>query len=158
MAFMERYVPYHEFPKAIVSDRGIQFTSAVWVIICGTLGIKRRLFLAYHLETNGATERANQIIQPYLYAYITFFQDNWEDLLGIAQLAINNRVATFTGISPFFIAHGYNTPLLDYNITAAAGMRDRGARTPADIGSEITRKLREASDFAQVAITYAQDI
>ena len=54
----------------------------------------------------------------------------------------------FTGINPFFITHGYNTPLLDYNITAANGTEDRGARTPAEIGNEITRKLREASDFA----------
>ena len=28
-AFMEYYIPYHGFPKAIVSDRGTQFTSAV---------------------------------------------------------------------------------------------------------------------------------
>ena len=67
-------------------------------------------------------------------------------------------MATFTGINRFFITHGYNTPLLDYDITAAAGTGDRGARTPADIGSEITRKLQEASDFAQAAIAYAQDI
>ena len=63
----------------------------------------------------------------------------------------------FTGINPFFITYGYNTFLLDYNITAA-GIEDRGARTPAEIGKEITRKLREASDFAQAVITYAQDI
>ena len=52
------------------------------------------------------------------------------------------------GINPFFITHGYNTLLLDYNITAAAGIGNRGARTPAEMGDEITRKFREASDFA----------
>ena len=67
-------------------------------------------------------------------------------------------MATSTGINPFFIAHGYNTLLLNYNITAAAGTEDRGARTPAEIGKKITRKLREASNFAQAVITYAQDI
>ena len=51
-------------------------------------------------------------------------------------------------VSPFFITHGYNIPLLDYNITAAAGTENRGARTPADMRNEITRKLQEASDFA----------
>ena len=29
MAFIERYVPYHGFPKAIINDRGTQFTNAV---------------------------------------------------------------------------------------------------------------------------------
>ena len=41
-----------------------------------------------------------------------------------------------------------NTPLLDYDIAAAAGTEDRGARIPAEIGKEITRKLQEAFDFA----------
>ena len=56
----------------------------MWAIICETLGIERRLSLVYHLEIDGVTERANQVIQPYLRAYTTFSQDNWEDLLGIA--------------------------------------------------------------------------
>ena len=64
----------------------------------------------------------------------------------------------FMGISPFFMTYGYNTPLLDYDIAAANGTEDRGARTPAEMGNEITRKLREASDFAQAVIAYAQDI
>ena len=51
------------------------------------------------------------------------------------------------GINPFFITHGYNTPLLDYDI-AAANAEDRSARTPAEMGEKIIRKLREASDFA----------
>ena len=48
----------------------------MWAILCKTLGIKRRLFSAYHPETNKATERTNQVIQPYLRAYTTFSQDN----------------------------------------------------------------------------------
>ena len=67
-------------------------------------------------------------------------------------------MATFTGINPFFITYGYNTSLLNYNITAAAGTENRGARTPPEIEKKITRKLRKTSDFAQEAIAYAQDI
>ena len=48
------------------------------------------------------------------------------------------------GINFFFIIYGYNTPLLDYDIADAAGIGNRGARTPAEIGNEITRKLWEA--------------
>ena len=71
---------------------------------------------------------------------------------------INNQVATFTGINLFFMAQKYNTLLLNYNITAAAGTENRNARTPAEIRKEITRKLQEASNFAQAFIAYAQDI
>ena len=54
----------------------------------------------------------------------------------------------FTGISLFFITHGYNTPLLDYDITATADTENRGVRTPTDIGHKIIRKLQETSDVA----------
>ena len=63
-----------------------------------------------------------------------------------------------TGISLFFITHRYNTPLLNYDIATADGTENRGACTPAEIGNKIIRKLREAFDFAQAAIAYAQDI
>ena len=63
-----------------------------------------------------------------------------------------------TGINPFFMTHGYNAPLLDYDIAAAAGIENRGAHTPAEMGNEITRKLPEASNFAQAVIAYTQDI
>ena len=76
ITFIKRYIPYHGFPKAIINNRGTQFTNTIWVILYKTLGIKHRLSLAYHPETNRATERANQVIQPYLHAYITFSQDN----------------------------------------------------------------------------------
>ena len=66
-------------------------------------------------------------------------------------------MATFTGINPFFMTHGYNTLLLNYDIIAA-NVEDRGARTPVEMGEKIIRKLREASDFAQAVIAYAQDI
>ena len=75
-AFIKHYIPYHGFPKAIISDKETQFTSAVWSIICEALGIEHRLSLVYHPETDGATERANQVIQPYLHTYTTFSQDN----------------------------------------------------------------------------------
>ena len=64
----------------------------------------------------------------------------------------------FTGINLFFITHGYNTLLLDYDIAATDSTEDRGARTPVEMGEKIIRKLREAFDFAQAVIAYAQDI
>ena len=75
-AFMKRYILYHGFPKAIIHNKGTQFTNAMWAILYKTLGIKRRLSLAYHPEMDKATECANQVIQPYLRAYTTFSQDN----------------------------------------------------------------------------------
>ena len=62
MAFIKHYIPYHRFPKAIINNKGTQFTNTIWAILCKTLGIKRRLSSAYHPEINRTTERVNQII------------------------------------------------------------------------------------------------
>ena len=76
MAFIKHYILYHGFPKAIINNKGTQFINTVWAIIYKALGIEYRLSLVYHLEIDGVMERANQVIQPYLYAYTIFSQDN----------------------------------------------------------------------------------
>jgi hypothetical protein len=38
--FLQRYYPHHFLLRVIVSERGIQFTSAFWKRICNNLGIQ----------------------------------------------------------------------------------------------------------------------
>ena len=59
--FIERVVAYHWLPRAITSDRGSQFVSAMWTRLCEILKISRRLSTAYHPQTNGAIERMNSV-------------------------------------------------------------------------------------------------
>ncbi|MBW0589952.1 hypothetical protein O181_129667 [Austropuccinia psidii MF-1] len=48
-------------PSSIVSDRGSLFVSSFWTNLYQQLKISRDLSTAYHPETDGQTERANQI-------------------------------------------------------------------------------------------------
>ena len=50
----------------------------------------------------------NQTVETYLCTFINLSQDNWSDLLPMAELAINNRDTTSTGVSPFFLSHSYH--------------------------------------------------
>jgi transposase InsO family protein len=74
LLFIQRYVPFHWIPKAIVSDRGTQFVNALWARMCQLLNINQRLSTAYHPETNGAIERRNQEVETYLRAFIAYNQ------------------------------------------------------------------------------------
>src|SRR5882762_6769260 len=47
-------------PDKIISDRGPQFASKVFVELLKLLGIKSALSTAYHPQTDGTTERVNQ--------------------------------------------------------------------------------------------------
>ncbi len=66
MWFLQRYYPHHFLPRAIVSDRGTQFTSAFWKRVCNILKIKRRLSTAFSPETDGSTEKANEVVETVL--------------------------------------------------------------------------------------------
>ena len=106
--FIRQVLRRHGLPKAIVSDRGTQFTSLFWKTLCQRFGMTQRLSTAYHPETDGSTERMNQTLEEYLRSYVSFYQDDWSSWLPIAEYAINNRDATATGVSPFFFEHGYH--------------------------------------------------
>ena len=152
---LSSFVRHHGLPSAIVSDRGPQFVSHIWKRICELLNITRRLSTAFHPETDGATERANQVLEHYLRCYTTYLQDNWASLLPVAMLAINNRNATSTGISPFFLTHGYDVDLL-----GLAGRREELRTTgnsPVARGEAFIAKLKEAVEVAQAAMATAQE-
>ena len=122
--------------------------SLMWKRICELLRITRRLSTAYYPETDGATERVNQVIEHYLRYYATYWQDDWAGLLPIAMLAINNRDATSTGISPFFATHGYHIdPLSSPSDEGEEPLRMEGQSLIAR-GEAFVARLREATEFA----------
>ena len=61
--FLDHVFQLHGLPETIVSDRGPQFISAFWEHLTSSLGIKRKLSTAYHPQTDGQMERANQDLE-----------------------------------------------------------------------------------------------
>jgi len=60
---------------------------------------------AYHPQTDGQTERVNQILEHYLRTYCMWDQDAWVDLLPFAEFYYNNTVHTANKETPFFAAY-----------------------------------------------------
>ena len=56
----------------IVSDRGPQFISAFWDEFTRILGIKLKLSTAYHPQTDGQTEIANQYLDQKLWPFVNY--------------------------------------------------------------------------------------
>ena len=61
----------HGLPRDIVSDRDSRFTSDTWRVFIATLGIRPRMSTAFHPQTDGQTERVNQVIEAYLRSLLT---------------------------------------------------------------------------------------
>ena len=68
----------------------------------------------YHLEGDGQTERSNQTLKQYLHIYCNYQQDNWADLLPLAEFAYNNAPSATTRVSPFFANKGYHPNISVY--------------------------------------------
>jgi transposase InsO family protein len=68
--YMSQIVCLHGVPKKIVFDRGTQFTSHFWQQLQEALGTHLKFSSAYHPQTNGLTERTNQILEDMLRACV----------------------------------------------------------------------------------------
>jgi predicted aspartyl protease len=143
---------YHGFPRAITSDRGSNWVGAFWRRLCELVRIDQRLSTAYHPETDGATERANQEVLAYLRAFVAYSQDDWPELLPGAMFAINNRDSSAIGMSPFFLSHGYHADVIQEPERSVAPEASPKARA-----ERLIRRLKEATEFAQAAMASAQD-
>ena len=52
----------------------------------------------YHPEGNGQTECTNQTLEQYLHVYCNYQQDNWSELLPLAEFAYNNALSATTSV------------------------------------------------------------
>ena len=57
--FMKDIFKLHGFPKAIVSNRDVKFTSNFWKGLFVDLGTNLNFSIAYHPQTDGKTKRVN---------------------------------------------------------------------------------------------------
>ena len=98
-------------PKGIVSDRGSLFTSEFWSAFMLYLNVRRRLSTAFHPQTDGQTERMNQVLEHYLRVYCNYRQDDWTTRLSLAEFVYNNSVHASTNMTPFKACYGFDPEL-----------------------------------------------
>ena len=98
----------HGVPSHVTSNRGSEFVSHFFRSLGKALDMKLHFTSRYHPESDGQTECTNQTLEQYLCVYCNYQQDNWSDLLPLAEFAYNNTPSTTTGISPFFANKGYH--------------------------------------------------
>jgi hypothetical protein len=74
-AFIASWVSRFGVPATVTSDRGRQFMSAIWEVLCRRLGIHHVTTTAYHPQSNGMIERAHRQIKDALRSRAA--GDNW---------------------------------------------------------------------------------
>ena len=106
--FLREVWKLHGLPTEIISDMDAKFSGEFWESLCKMLGIKRRMSTAYHPQTDGQTERTNQVLEGYLRSFVNYDQDDWYQLLPLAEYAYNNSITNAHKMTPFFANYGFH--------------------------------------------------
>jgi len=104
--FLHQVWKLYGLPKCVISDRGPQFIARFTRELYHLLGIKLASSTAWHSQTDKQTERVNQELDQYLWLFVNEQQDDWYDLLPMAEFQHNNHVHSTTQQTPFLLDTG----------------------------------------------------
>jgi len=134
--------------KCVISDCGPQFVAHFTRELYRLLGIKLASSTAWHPQTDRQMERVNQELDQYLQLFVNKWQDDWYDLLPIAEFQHNNHVHSTTQQPPF---------LLDTGRLPRMGFEPRQNPSGLETVNEFMERMRTTIDEAKSAIHKAQD-
>jgi len=109
-------------PTELISDMDAKFSGEFWESLCKSLSIRRKMSTAYHPQTDGQTEKTNQTLEGYLRNFFNYDQNDWYQLLPLAEYTYNNSTTNAYGMSPFYANHGFH-PQTEW-------MKEREAQNP----------------------------
>jgi hypothetical protein len=98
--YIARIVCLHGVPKKIVSNRGTQFTSKFWEKLHESMDTKLKFSSTYHPQTDGYTERVNQILEDMLRACALKDNQSWDKCLPYAKFSYNNSYQESIKMAP----------------------------------------------------------
>jgi hypothetical protein len=104
--FAREVIRLHGFPKSIITDRDVRFTSIFWRDLCKIFGTKLGMSTAFHPQTDGQTERMNRFLEELLRHYVSPTMNDWDLQLVPLEFAVNKAKQDSTNLSPFEIVYG----------------------------------------------------
>ncbi len=110
--FLRMIVANHELSDEIISNKDKLFTLKFWKFLMNQLEIHHKLSTAYHLQTNEQMKRMNQTLKQYLRCYINYRQNDWIQLLSVAQLTFNSTTMKVISMSSFFANYEFELKTL----------------------------------------------
>ncbi|KAA0061226.1 pol protein [Cucumis melo var. makuwa] len=104
--YMIEIVRLHGVPVSIVFDRDAHFTSKFWKGLQLALDTRLDFNTTFHPQTDGQTERLNQIWEDMLRACVLEFSWSWDFHLHLMEFAYNNSYQATIGMAPFEALYG----------------------------------------------------
>jgi hypothetical protein len=80
--------------------------SRFWEQLQESLGTHVIRSSAYHPQTDGQTERVNQILEDMLRACVLHYGKDWDKCLSLAEFSYNNSYQSSLKMAPFEALYG----------------------------------------------------
>ena len=146
--FIKHLYSLYGLPMEIVSDRDSKFTSTFWSEVMQKLQTTLSLSSSDHPQSDGQTERVNQILEDMLRAYVAQKPSLWETYLPMVEFAYNSAKHTSTKYSPFMLMYGYTPrPPIDVSFDSHT----------LDSTKDFLSDMLEARKLAEENLRMAQD-
>nr|GEV67843.1 putative reverse transcriptase domain-containing protein [Tanacetum cinerariifolium] len=104
--YIKEIVSQHGVPISIILDHDSHFTFRFWQSMQNALGTQLDMSMAYHLKTDGQSERTIQILEDMLRACVIDFGKGWERHLPLVDFFYNNSYHVGIKATPFEALYG----------------------------------------------------
>ncbi|GJV90355.1 putative reverse transcriptase domain-containing protein [Tanacetum coccineum] len=132
---LNRIMARHGIPALIIYDRDGRFTSNFWGSFQKALGTDIRMSTAYHLETDGQSERTIQTLKDMLRACVIDFGKGWVKHLPLAEFSYNN-------------SRGWGSPTDGFGIDLGNNKKDHPDQAKDASSSGSIKELRRSETKA----------
>ena len=148
-------------PENLLTDRGTQFTSGLFLELMKALEIKKIFTTAYHPQTDGQVERLNKTLVNMLRTIVDDYQTGWDDALPMAEWAYNTSIHASTGESPYFLTFKQDPPpFADDQALMQAARHLRERRDPeishTKWAEDLMRRFKEVYERVRTRLNKAR--
>jgi hypothetical protein len=104
--YISRILCLYGVLKTIISDWDPQFVARFWEQLHASMEMRLIHSSTYHPQTDGQTERVNQILEDMLWACVLNYPDKWDKCLPLADFSYNNSYLESLRKAPFEALYG----------------------------------------------------
>ncbi|GJW42142.1 putative reverse transcriptase domain-containing protein [Tanacetum coccineum] len=146
--YINKIVARHGVPVSIISDCDSYFTSRFWQSLQKALRTRLDLSIAYHLETDGQSERTIQTLEYMLRACAIDFGGNWDTHLPLVEFLYNNSYHSSVKCAPFEALYGMKcrTPIAWAEVGESKLFGSEIIQETTDKIVQIKERLKAARD------------
>ncbi|GKD64103.1 putative reverse transcriptase domain-containing protein [Tanacetum coccineum] len=104
--YLKKVVTRHVIPFSIICDRNPRFASNFCRSLQKALGTNLDMSTAYHLQTDGQSERTIQTLKDMLRTCVIDFENGWVKHLPLVEFSYNNSYHASIKAAPFEALYG----------------------------------------------------